>query len=208
MWFICSLQPAGSTPCLLPTSPHGDAVGTVFGAEPSNCTGGTFARVDARFTGAPSLKIRTRSGQKRTNLNRNAPRGSDVLAVLTLNFIAFCVDFWRPKLGNLDVRENRHHRFLSFASLRLNAFWLRRGRAGSMRFALRGVGCSPWRSASSNRSNNFQIRARQSTKIRHGPRAMKTRNGNAPRGSATSGMSRSAYRMEAGASTLPVDGRA
>ena len=38
--------------------------------------------------------------------------------------------------------------------------------------------------------------------------AMKTRNGNAPRGSATSGMSRSAYRMEAGASTLPVDGRA
>jgi hypothetical protein len=53
MWFICSLRPAGSTPCLLPTPPRGDAVGTVFGAEPSNCTGGTFTRVDARFTGAP-----------------------------------------------------------------------------------------------------------------------------------------------------------
>jgi hypothetical protein len=55
MWFICSLRPAGSTPCLLPTPPRGDAVGTVFGAEPSNCTGGTFARVDARFTGAPNI---------------------------------------------------------------------------------------------------------------------------------------------------------
>ena len=150
-------------------------------------------------------------------------------AVLTLNFIAFCVDsraaktraFRRlrnapPTLSVLcDLRAFRGRCWRPswkgarvFASLRLNAFWLRRGRAGSMRFALRGVGCSPWRSASSNRSNNFQIRARQSTKIRHGPRAMKTRNGNAPRGSATSGMSRSAYRMEAGASTLPVDGRA
>ena len=52
MWFICSLRPAGSTPCLLPTPPRGDAVGTVCGAEPSNCTDGTFTRVDARFTGA------------------------------------------------------------------------------------------------------------------------------------------------------------
>jgi hypothetical protein len=26
-----------------------------FGAEPSNCTGEIFTRVDARFTGAPSL---------------------------------------------------------------------------------------------------------------------------------------------------------
>ena len=55
MCFMCSLRPAGSTPCLLPTSPRDDAVGTVFGAEPSNCTGGTFARVDARFTGAPNI---------------------------------------------------------------------------------------------------------------------------------------------------------
>jgi hypothetical protein len=31
-------------PCLLPTPPHGDAVGTVFGAEPSNCTDGTRTR--------------------------------------------------------------------------------------------------------------------------------------------------------------------
>jgi hypothetical protein len=54
MWFIGSLRPAGSTPCLLPTPPHGDAVGTVFGAEPSNCTGGTFTRADARFAGAPT----------------------------------------------------------------------------------------------------------------------------------------------------------
>jgi hypothetical protein len=52
MWFMCSLRPAGSTPCLLPTPPRGDAVGTVFSAEPSNCTGGTCTRVDARFTGA------------------------------------------------------------------------------------------------------------------------------------------------------------
>jgi hypothetical protein len=49
----CVLRPAGSTPCLLSTPPHGDAVGTVFGAEPSNCTGGTLTRVGARFTGAP-----------------------------------------------------------------------------------------------------------------------------------------------------------
>ena len=59
MWFICSLRPVGSTPCLLPTPPRGDAVGTVFGAEPSNCTGGTFTRVDARFTGAPILEFRS-----------------------------------------------------------------------------------------------------------------------------------------------------
>jgi len=70
MWFMCSLRPAGSTPCLpfgrlralslskrLPTPPRGDAVGTVCGAEPSNCTDGTFTRADARFTGAPSDKI-------------------------------------------------------------------------------------------------------------------------------------------------------
>ena len=56
MWFIGSLRPAGSTPCLLPTPPRGDAVGTVCGAEPSNCTGGTYTRVDARFTGAPRVK--------------------------------------------------------------------------------------------------------------------------------------------------------
>ena len=56
VWFMGSLRPVGSTPCLLPTPPHGDAVGTVFGAEPSNCTDGTFTRVDARFTGAPSVK--------------------------------------------------------------------------------------------------------------------------------------------------------
>ena len=55
MWFICSLRPAGSTPCLLPTTPHGVAVGSVFAAEPSNCTGGNFIRVDVRFTGA--LKV-------------------------------------------------------------------------------------------------------------------------------------------------------
>ena len=47
VWFICSLRPAGSTPCLLPTPPRGDAVGTVFGAEPSNCTDGTFTRMCA-----------------------------------------------------------------------------------------------------------------------------------------------------------------
>ncbi len=46
------LRPAGSTPCLLPTPPRGDAVGTVCGAEPSNCTDGTCTHVDARFTGA------------------------------------------------------------------------------------------------------------------------------------------------------------
>jgi hypothetical protein len=40
----------------LPTPPRGDAVGTVFGAEPSNCTGGTFAHVDARFTGALNVE--------------------------------------------------------------------------------------------------------------------------------------------------------
>jgi hypothetical protein len=45
------LQPEGSTPCLLPTPPRGDAVGTVFGAEPSNCTGGTLTRVDAQLHG-------------------------------------------------------------------------------------------------------------------------------------------------------------
>ena len=44
-----------STACLLPTPPHGDAVGSVFGAEPSNCTGGTLTHVDARFTGAPHM---------------------------------------------------------------------------------------------------------------------------------------------------------
>ena len=54
----CSLRPAGSTPCLLPTPPRDDAVGTVFGAEPSNCTGGTLTRVEARFTGAPKFKHR------------------------------------------------------------------------------------------------------------------------------------------------------
>src|SRR4051812_1461744 len=32
--------------------PRGDAVGTVFGAEPSKCTGGTCTRVDVRFAGA------------------------------------------------------------------------------------------------------------------------------------------------------------
>ena len=48
-----SLRPDGSTPCLLPTPPRGDAVGTVFGGEQSNSTDGTCTRVDARFTGAP-----------------------------------------------------------------------------------------------------------------------------------------------------------
>ena len=43
----CVLRPACSTPCLLSTPPHGDAVGTVFGAEQPNCTDGTFTRVDA-----------------------------------------------------------------------------------------------------------------------------------------------------------------
>ena len=43
----------------LSTPPHGDAVGTVFGAEPSNCTGGTCTRVDARFTGAPVCECRS-----------------------------------------------------------------------------------------------------------------------------------------------------
>ena len=57
MWFICSLRPVGSTPCLLSTPPHGDAVGTVFGAEPSNCTDGTLTRVEARFTGAPRFLV-------------------------------------------------------------------------------------------------------------------------------------------------------
>ena len=37
----------------LPTPPRGGAVGTVFGAEPSNCTDETLTRVKARFTGAP-----------------------------------------------------------------------------------------------------------------------------------------------------------
>lgn len=55
MWFMCSLRPAGSTPCLLPTPRRGDAVGTVCGAEPSNCTDGTFTRADVRFTGAPNF---------------------------------------------------------------------------------------------------------------------------------------------------------
>jgi hypothetical protein len=59
MWFMCSLRPAGSTPCLHSTPPRGDAVGTVFGAEPSNCTDGTFTRVDARFTGAPKARTDT-----------------------------------------------------------------------------------------------------------------------------------------------------
>src|SRR5664279_1661951 len=40
------------TPCLLSTPPRGDAVGTVCGAEPSNCTDGTCTRVDVRFAGA------------------------------------------------------------------------------------------------------------------------------------------------------------
>ena len=53
--FIAFPQARDSTPCLLPTPPRGDAVGTVFGAEPSNSTGGTLARVDARFTGAPNV---------------------------------------------------------------------------------------------------------------------------------------------------------
>ncbi|WP_207910758.1 hypothetical protein, partial [Chthoniobacter flavus] len=38
-------------------NPHGATdtayVGTVFGAEPSNCTGGTLTRVGIPFTGAP-----------------------------------------------------------------------------------------------------------------------------------------------------------
>ena len=51
----CSLRPVCSTPCLLSTPSHDDAVGTVFGAEQSNCTGGTLTRVDLRFTGAPIL---------------------------------------------------------------------------------------------------------------------------------------------------------
>ncbi len=38
---------------LLPTPPHGDAVGTVFGGEQPNSTGGTLTRVDATSTGAP-----------------------------------------------------------------------------------------------------------------------------------------------------------
>src|SRR3954466_8340742 len=65
MWFICSLRPAGSTPCLLPTPPRGDAVGTVFGAEPSKCTDGTFTRVDVRFAGARNYGNRLQSGSAR-----------------------------------------------------------------------------------------------------------------------------------------------
>src|SRR4051812_26253809 len=61
MWFMCSLRPAGSTPCLLPTPPRGDAVGTVFGAEPSKCTDGTFTRVDVRFAGARNYGKRPQS---------------------------------------------------------------------------------------------------------------------------------------------------
>jgi len=40
---------------LLSTPLRSDAVGTCFGAEPSNCTGGTFTRVGARFTSAPKV---------------------------------------------------------------------------------------------------------------------------------------------------------
>jgi hypothetical protein len=54
---VYSLRPVDSIPYLLPNPPRGDAVGTVFGAEPSNCIGETFARVDARFTGAPDAEI-------------------------------------------------------------------------------------------------------------------------------------------------------
>ncbi len=61
MWFIWLLRPAGSTPCLLPTPPRGDAVGTVFGAEPSKCTGGTCTRVDVRFAGARNYGNRLQS---------------------------------------------------------------------------------------------------------------------------------------------------
>lgn len=38
-----AFRPAGSTPCLLPAPPHGDAVGMVFGAELSICSGGTLS---------------------------------------------------------------------------------------------------------------------------------------------------------------------
>ncbi len=56
--YMFLLRPAGSTPPRMrdsPPPPRGvpqSRDGTVCGAEPSNCTDGTFTRVDARFTGA------------------------------------------------------------------------------------------------------------------------------------------------------------
>jgi len=42
-----------------------------------------------------------------------------LFAVLTFNFIAFCVDFYAAEVRRiLDVGESRHQRLLSFASLR------------------------------------------------------------------------------------------
>jgi len=79
------LRPTGSTPCLLSTPPHGDAVGTVCGAEPSNCTDGTFTRVDARFTGAPEITGRPSASQiKATDPKRWAPITDEQLEVQIL----------------------------------------------------------------------------------------------------------------------------
>jgi hypothetical protein len=74
MWFICSLRPAGSIPCLLPTPPRGDAVGTVCGAEPSNCTDGTFTRVDVRFTGAPTRRTDPLNSKKQSAFRKEGRR--------------------------------------------------------------------------------------------------------------------------------------
>jgi hypothetical protein len=90
MWFIGSLRPVGSTPCLLSTPPRGDAVGTVFGAEPSNCTVGTFTRVDARFTGA--LRI-DKAFFSISTLSPHARQRSDGCAFRTRN----------APVGNLDM---------------------------------------------------------------------------------------------------------
>ena len=50
MWFIF-IAACLFNPRLLPTPPHGDAVGAVFGREQFNSTGRTFTCVVTSFTG-------------------------------------------------------------------------------------------------------------------------------------------------------------
>lgn len=71
-------QTSGSTPCLLSTPSHGDAVGTVFGAEPSNCTGGTSpkpASLAARQAFGGNSGSTPQGWQANENPNNKEPAG-------------------------------------------------------------------------------------------------------------------------------------
>lgn len=54
MWFMGSLRPASSTPCLLSTSHHGDAIYTTYDA-----AGNRFTTVRQGSTGSQMLQEKT-----------------------------------------------------------------------------------------------------------------------------------------------------